>query len=295
LRLEKPELRIASMNSQTEPVLALDAAQEPPVKPARGPGRPTLSNEELLDKALDIFLERGFERTSIDAITAAAGMAKRTVYLRYGDKTALFKAALERAIEEWIVPIETLRAAETDDLEETLLRVGQILVTNLMKPAGLRLLRITNAESGRMPEIGAYTYRHGTERTIAYLADLFRRRLEPDGGELAEAEDAALGFLHLVVSGPPTMTVWGLHLDEAAIDRHTRYAVDLFLHGLRPREGAEKPPEPGDASGAEAGGQLLDAAALEDENRRLKKLLLESMLELAALKERRGEACADRG
>ena len=57
-------------------------------------------------------------------------MAKRTVYLRYGDKTALFKAALERAIEEWIVPIERLQAAETDDLEETLLRVGHILVAN---------------------------------------------------------------------------------------------------------------------------------------------------------------------
>src|SRR5438067_6045932 len=83
----------------------------------RGPGRPTLSNEELLDKALDIFLEKGFERTSIDAITAAAGMAKRTVYLRYGDKTALFKAALERAIDEWIVPIESLQAAESEDLE----------------------------------------------------------------------------------------------------------------------------------------------------------------------------------
>ena len=70
----------------------------------QGPGRPTLSNEELLDKAVDLFLEKGFERTTIDAITASAGMAKRTVYLRYGDKTALFKAALQRAIEDWIVP-----------------------------------------------------------------------------------------------------------------------------------------------------------------------------------------------
>jgi TetR/AcrR family transcriptional regulator, mexJK operon transcriptional repressor len=118
----------------------------------QGPGRPTLSNEELLDKALDLFLEKGFERTTIDAITASAGMAKRTVYLRYSDKTALFKAALQRAIEDWIVPVERLRAAESDDIEETLLRVGQILMENLMGPAGLRLLRITNAESARMPE-----------------------------------------------------------------------------------------------------------------------------------------------
>ncbi len=74
----------------------------------RRPGRPTLSNEELLDTALDLFVENGFEQTSFEAICAAAGMAKRTVYARYGDKTTLFKAALARAIEEWIVPVERL-------------------------------------------------------------------------------------------------------------------------------------------------------------------------------------------
>jgi TetR/AcrR family transcriptional regulator, mexJK operon transcriptional repressor len=262
----------------------------------QGPGRPTLSNEELLDKALDLFLEKGFERTTIDAITATAGMAKRTVYLRYGDKTALFKAALQRAIEEWIVPIERLRAAESDDLEETLLKVGQILVANLMTPAGLRLLRITNAESGRMPEIGAYAYRHGTEPTVAYLADLFRRRI-PFGLEVADATEAAVAFLYLV-GGPPTMTAWGLVLDDDAIDRHTRYCVRLFLYGLLSREAAGESPrrndrgvQPWQPEPEEIGmprSQLLEA--LETENRRLKKLLLDSMLQAAALKERRGNS-----
>src|ERR1700733_2088209 len=97
-------------------------------KVRQGPGRPTLTNEELLDKALDLFLEKGFERTTIDAITASAGMAKRTVYARYGDKATLFKAALQRAIDDWIVPVEQLQAAETDDLEETLLAVARILI-----------------------------------------------------------------------------------------------------------------------------------------------------------------------
>jgi len=234
----------------------------------------------LLDKALDLFLEKGFERTTIDAITAAAGVAKRTVYLRYGDKTALFKATLQRAIEEWIIPVERLRAAETDDLEDTLLKVGEILLTNLLTPAGLRLLRITNAESGRMPEIGAYTYQHGTEPTVAYLADLFRRRIPPPF-DSADAEEAAIGFLYLVVSGPPTMTAWGLVLDSAAIDRHTRYCVRLFLHGLLPRELG------GDSLfRSPRAAQAVPAEALQTENRRLKKLLLDSMLQVAALKER---------
>ncbi|MGN6355973.1 MAG: TetR/AcrR family transcriptional regulator [Novosphingobium sp.] len=206
----------------------------------RSPGRPTRDqaeqrNRELLDKALDLFLEHGFERTTIEAITAAVGMAKRTVYARYGDKLTLFKAALHRAILEWMVPVEQLRAAETADLEETLQEVGRILVANILTPAGLRLLRITNAESIRMPEIAEYTVREGTEATVAFLADLFRRRLTDPRPEAQQARDAANAFLNLVVGGPANTMAWGAKLDAAEIERTTRYSVHLFLNGLRHR------------------------------------------------------------
>ncbi|MFA7585013.1 MAG: TetR/AcrR family transcriptional regulator, partial [Novosphingobium sp.] len=168
----------------------------------RRPGRPSLSNEELLDKALDLFLEQGFEGTSIEAITAAAGMAKRTVYARYGDKTTLFRAALKRAIEEWIVPVERLRAAEVDDFEESLLAIGQLLVANMMSPSGQRLLRLTNAVSGRMPDIGAFNVKFGTGPTITYLAELFQRHMGGDRVGPGDAEQAAEAFLNLVVGGP---------------------------------------------------------------------------------------------
>lgn len=267
-------------------------------RPRRGPGRQSPSqtkqrNLELLHKALDLFLEQGFERTTIDAISASVGMAKRTVYLRYGDKTKLFKAALQLAIEEWIVPVERLRAAETDDVEETLLRIGQILVTNILSPAGLRLMRITNAESGRMPEIGAFTHTQGTAPTIAYLADLIRRRIRPNGVAVTDPEEAAFAFIYLVVGGPASMTAWGVALDKSKVDKHTRYCVRLFVHGLlhsQPqvatdaRRGARKQA----AAPLQIGAVSSDpdkVKTLEEENRRLKLLLADSVLEIAKLKD----------
>ncbi|MDG2005461.1 MAG: TetR/AcrR family transcriptional regulator [Novosphingobium sp.] len=228
----------------------------------RRPGRPTLSNEELLDTALDLFLEKGFERTSIDAITAAAGMAKRTIYARYGDKTRLFKAALTRAIEEWIVPVERLQAIETDDLEETLVRIGDILVANILSPAGLRLLRLTNAESVRMPEISMFNVRHGTEPTLAYLADLFSRRLQRGDGSGADAESAAQAFLSLVVGGVANNAAWGQVVEPDAADEHVRYSVRLFLSGLLALHGEAIGGEPARIR------VLLDEAAAELEKAR---------------------------
>ena len=238
------------------------------VSSGRKPGRPTLSNEAMLDRALDIFLELGFERTTIDAIASLAGVAKRTLYLRYEDKNNLFKAALERAINEWIIPVEILRAAETEDLEETLLRVGRILLNNILSPAGLRLLRITNAESARMPAIGAYTNQKGTEPTLIYLADLLRRRVKSPHADIQNFDRAALTFLHLVVGGPAWLNAWGVELDAKAIDDHTSYCVRLYLYGLMP---SPPPAEPSE---------------LEAENKRLRGLLVETMLEAVRLMEK---------
>jgi hypothetical protein len=35
-----------------------------------------------------------------------------------------------------------------------------------------------------------------------------------------------------VVGGPSSTMMWGVELDEPEIERMTRYAVHLFLHGL---------------------------------------------------------------
>ncbi len=217
--------------------LSLPDAEKKGTQLRPGPGRPTpeqarLRNLELLDRALDLFLENGFERTTMEGIAAAVGMAKRTVYTQYGDKFTLFKASLQRAINDWIVPIDVLRAAETDDLEETLLGIGRILVDNMMSREGMRLLRITNAEANRMPEIAAYTHTQGTGPTLVYLVDLFNRRITFQGEQLQDAEAAGLAFLYLVVGGPANSSVWGVPMDDEQVNRHTSYCVRLFLHGF---------------------------------------------------------------
>lgn len=253
-----------------------------------GPGRPAQKkvrqrNIELLNTALDHFLEHGFDRTSIDTITAAIGMAKRTVYRRYHNKAELFKASLERAIEEWLVPVDRLHASETDDLEETLLNVGQMLVANVISPAGQRLLRITNAESGRYPEIGAFTCKHGTEPTLAYLRDLLRRRIRPNGTELPDLDDAALAFMDIVVLGPASLTAWGIVLDGKAVDKHIRYCVRLFLHGVLSQETSGLGSQRANDLAARRA-RATQLKALQDENQQLKLLLAEAMLKAATAK-----------
>ncbi len=203
-------------------------------------GRPTREqaeqrHNELLDRALELFLEKGFELATIDAIAAAVGMTKRTVYGLYADKTALFKATIQRAIERWIVPIETLHAAETDDLEATLIAVARIRMTNAVSPAGLRLQRIINTESYRFPEVFTVAYEQGSRPTIEFLTDLLRRHAKKGKVSIEKPDIAATAFLSMVVGGPLRAIVWGGAVDEAALEERIQYCVRLFLDGVRPR------------------------------------------------------------
>ena len=224
------------MQSEARTVLFSGEPTRRPPASGRGPGRPSLAqiearNRELLDTALDLFLERGFEGTTIEAIIDAVGMSRRTIYARYGDKITLFKAALQRAIDDWVVPAERLRAAECDDLEETLIRVARLMVASVKSPSGIRLARIANAEVFRMPDIGAYLWERTAEVALSCLVDLFRRRLYPEvGGTLAE--DAASAFLMLVVEGAFQMVNWN-RLSDAEFDRQVVYRTRLFLNGAR--------------------------------------------------------------
>ena len=205
-----------------------------------GVGRPTIAqqqqrHEELLNVALDIFLERGFEQATMEEIAIRVGMSKRTVYARYEDKGALFKAAVRRAIERYTVPRAALEAVATDDLEETLAAIARLRIANVAKPVATKLQRILSAQSYRFPELFHDAFEEGAGPTISFLCDLFVHYGVQGEIDVTEPQRAATAFLSLVVGGPARIIVSGNKLDDTEIEKHIRFAVGLFLVGVRRR------------------------------------------------------------
>src|SRR3546814_17616902 len=82
-------------------------------------GRPTreqarLRHEQLLDEALEQFLDNGFVMTTIHAIAAAVGMTKRTVYSRSPAKNALFDPAAPRPSDRWRTTAKVVAACQPE-------------------------------------------------------------------------------------------------------------------------------------------------------------------------------------
>lgn len=64
-------------------------------------GRSSGARERLLLAASDLFCRQGINATGVDAVVAAAGTAKTTLYKAFGSKEGLVEAVLEREGDQW--------------------------------------------------------------------------------------------------------------------------------------------------------------------------------------------------
>ena len=204
----------------------------------RGAGRPTQAQakhrqQELLEKALDMFLKKGYTQTTLDSIATDLKMTKRTIYSAYGGKEALFIAAVDRAIEKNRTSLESLKQLESDSLEETLKRVAQARIHKMLSPDGIRLQRILNAEAFRFPGLIERVYRDSTGPTVEFLSTILLHHAEMGAIDAAEPEASAAIFLNMAVGTPARAALAGL-LPGAFMSQesHVDYCVHLFLNGV---------------------------------------------------------------
>lgn len=79
-----------------------------PLRPATRQRRKEARPHELLQAALELFVERGFAATRIEEVAQRAGVSKGTLYLYYPSKEDLFKAVVRQNIASLIAEGEEL-------------------------------------------------------------------------------------------------------------------------------------------------------------------------------------------
>ncbi|MFD5123576.1 TetR/AcrR family transcriptional regulator [Streptomyces sp. NPDC058385] len=76
--------------------------QEPRRKRANG----VESRQRILDAAVEIAGERGYEGTSIAAVSAKCGLPASSIYWHFRDKDDLIAAVIERSFEAWLGAVQ---------------------------------------------------------------------------------------------------------------------------------------------------------------------------------------------
>ncbi len=68
-------------------------------RPGRPAGRPGYDTNIVTERAVEVFLERGFDGTSMGMLADALGISKSSIYHHVASKDALLERALDRALD----------------------------------------------------------------------------------------------------------------------------------------------------------------------------------------------------
>lgn len=146
-------------------------------------GRETYSVESLLDVAVEVFNERGYDGTSMGDLATALGISKSSIYHHVESKTSLLELALERALGALFAVLDEPGATQgspRDRLEYVLRRSVEILDADL--PFVTLLLRVrgnTEVERAALDRRRAFDRRVAALVTDAIAAGELRSDLDP--------------------------------------------------------------------------------------------------------------------
>jgi len=191
--------------------------------------------EQILAGAIALFRELGYQRASVDAIAARAGVSKATIYNHFRDKEALFLATVDRenlsAREKFVSLLET----PTGDIEADLRMIGEQLLRLAGSPASVLRYRIVTAEAGRFPEACRALYECGILAGRKNLALFFDRAVQMGSLEIDDLEEAAIDFASLCIDNARSMLHLGVidGLSDDLVAREVDRAVRTFLRAYR--------------------------------------------------------------
>jgi TetR/AcrR family transcriptional regulator, mexJK operon transcriptional repressor len=203
--------------------------------------RSARKRQAIIDAATTLFLDNGYQGTSMDEIAARAAASKQTVYKNFADKERLFSeiilSTLDRAAEP--VGAEVRALPGTEDLARDLGALARRYVTAVLQPRVVQLRRLVIGESGRLPALSRTYYEQAAERTLAGLADAFERLAKRGLLKIDDAGLAAAHFAFLVLGPPLDRALFHAHDERLAPAERDRFAdagVRVFLAAYGRRE-----------------------------------------------------------
>lgn len=188
---------------------------------------------QLLKIATEMFLAKGYEDVSVDAIVARAGGTKTNVYKLFGAKSELFAAVVKELCEPTPQPYEgiNLEAVEPAD---ALHQIGQFYLMALLARHSVRQYRMIIGESERFPSASKRWFRAGPERAREMIAVYFEKM--KIGGRSTRAISRRLAGMFLDMLGGEQLLrqlCSGAALPTPGeLNRLVDDAVDVFLHGV---------------------------------------------------------------
>lgn len=134
--------------------------------------------EEVLDAALDLFIEQGFAKTRVEDIAKRAGLSKGSVYLYFASKEQILEALVKRALTPIADNVFGAISELRGDPRPTMKTVLRMLGGRLSDPRTVAIPKLILREVIGFPELAAMYRREVLDRVLPLIEAMIGRGIE---------------------------------------------------------------------------------------------------------------------
>ena len=132
--------------------------------------------DRIVDVAKDVFLENGFEMTSMSDIAAKVGINRPTLHYYFRTKERMFRAVLAPIFETFMPKVQTILAGDIPFIERLEKILDEYLIIFSENPF---LPRFVLSEIQRNPDnLILMIHRFGIERMLQQLSEILDKEMD---------------------------------------------------------------------------------------------------------------------
>lgn len=186
--------------------------------------------DEILDAALAVFTEKGFDAARVDDIAARAKLSKGAVYLYFDSKEALLRGLIEREVAPVAQRLKSLAETTGDPALalETLIKAASLMLDNERIFATPKTVF---SIAPRFPEIAEFYRSRVIDEAMSAIATLHRR-----GVKSGVFRDTQSDTVARMVMGPLFMQAMRKHVfrakDKGSAEERAKAHVEILFDGL---------------------------------------------------------------
>jgi len=193
-------------------------------------GRPVNEalGETIVDAAFELFVELGFQATTMDKVAQRAKISKLSIYRHFENKEALFSAAMSARCQQFAP--QSLVEGVDGSAEDQLMAIGSSLLRTLLSPEVRGVEAMVMADKTNQQSLSRLHYEAGPAHVIALIEALLRQLHAKAVLNVPEPLQSARLFAALL-KGSDLLFI--ARFDEARakaeIESYCRSAVAMFI------------------------------------------------------------------
>ena len=164
-----------------------------------------LKSRLILDAAFKLFCEKGYDTTSTDEVSQAAGVSKATLYAHFKSKENLLLEVVKDKTSGFSSNMLPSPSEEPLDIFYALRRIADKQASLLLTHCDFNLQHLIEMQAPRFPEIGRMFWEEGAAKVLAEVGALLRAATADGQLDVPDPELAAVQFLSLVRGDIPIL------------------------------------------------------------------------------------------